>query len=54
MNFEPTLVDALPVKQRGTPPFWRGTLDFTAMMEEMYQAIERHAHEVVLGQEPRS
>jgi len=49
-HFDAPVVDALPVKQRGRPAFWRGGADFTAAMEEMYEAIERHAHSLVVGE----
>jgi uncharacterized Zn finger protein len=49
-HFDSPPIDALPVKQRGKPAFWRSGLDFTTAMEEMYRAIERHAHEVVMGE----
>jgi len=51
LHFEAPSIDALPVKQRGRPAFWRGDPDFTAAMEEMYRAIERDVHRMVAGGE---
>jgi uncharacterized Zn finger protein len=52
-RFDSPMIDALPVKQRGKPAFWRSGLDFTTAMEEMYGAIEKHARDLVTGDAPR-
>jgi uncharacterized Zn finger protein len=52
-RFDSPVIDALPVKQRGMPAFWRSGLDFTTAMEEMYGAIERHARGLVVGDAPK-
>ena len=52
LRFDPPAIDALPVKQRGRPAFWRSGLDFTTTMEEMYGAIERQAQDLVAGDAP--
>jgi uncharacterized Zn finger protein len=44
-------VDAVPVKRLGAPAFWRSRRDFTAAMEETYQAIGDYARHVALGEE---
>ena len=52
-RFDSPMIDALPVKQRGRPAFWRSGLDFTTAMEEMYGAIETHARGMVMGDAPK-
>jgi uncharacterized Zn finger protein len=52
-RFDSPVIDALPVKQRGKPAFWRSGLDFTTAMEEMYGAIEKHARGLVVGDAPK-
>ena len=52
-RFDSPVIDALPVKQRGKPVFWRSGLDFTTAMEEMYGAIEKHARGLVVEDAPK-
>jgi hypothetical protein len=44
-------VPALPIKQRGEPPFWDGSLRFIPSMEGIYKAIGEHAQQVLLGEQ---
>lgn len=50
--FDPPVLDALPVKRLGPPPFWPDASAFESQMDELYQAIGAHAYRLALGDEP--
>jgi len=49
LGFDEPLLDALPIKSLGPPPFWNGDRPFAAVMEQLYRSIGAHARALALG-----
>lgn len=52
LRFEEPLLEALPVKSLGPPPFWNDERGFTTIMEELYRSISTRARSLALGDAP--
>jgi uncharacterized Zn finger protein len=48
--FSAAPLPALPIKQRGEPSFWDGSLAFIPTLEQAYKRIGAHAQEVLLSE----
>jgi hypothetical protein len=50
-SFEPPLLDAVPVKSLGPPPFWSEPRPFAVVMETLYRAICSHVRALALAED---